>query len=82
MCFARPIVATAAGGIPEVVEDGVTGRVVPVRDPAALAAALSAVLRDPVGRERMGAAGRQRFEARFSADRMVAGTLAVYEELR
>ena len=32
MCFARPVVATAAGGIPEAVEDGVTGRVVPVQD--------------------------------------------------
>ena len=82
MCFARPVVATAAGGIPEAVEDGVTGRVVPVQDPAALAAALVTVLADPSGRERMGTAGRRRFESRFSADRMVEATLAVYDEVR
>ena len=82
MCFTRPVVATAAGGIPEAVEDGVTGRVVPVQDPAALAAALVAVLLDRSERERLGTAGRRRFEARFSADRMVEATLAVYDELR
>jgi glycosyltransferase involved in cell wall biosynthesis len=81
MCFGRPVVATDAGGIPEAVEDGVTGRVVPVQDPAALAAALVAVLTDPSLRARLGAAGRQRFESRFSADRMVDSTLAVYDEL-
>jgi glycosyltransferase involved in cell wall biosynthesis len=81
MCFSRPVVATAAGGIPEVVEDKITGRVVPVQDPAALAAALVAVLEDRLGRERMGAAGRRRFESRFSADRMVDATLAVYAEM-
>jgi glycosyltransferase involved in cell wall biosynthesis len=82
MCFARPVVATEAGGIPEAVEDGVTGRLVPVQDPAALAAALAAVIADRTGRERLGAAGRSRFESRFSAERMVDATLAVYEELR
>jgi glycosyltransferase involved in cell wall biosynthesis len=82
MCFARPVVATAAGGIPEAVEDGVTGRVVPVQDPPALAAALVSVLEDPAGSQRMGKAGRGRFESRFSADRMVDGTLSVYDELR
>ena len=81
MCFARPVVATAAGGIPEVVKDGGTGRVVPVQDPAAIAEALVEVLLDPAGRDRMGTAGRRRFEARFSADRMVEATLAVYDEL-
>jgi glycosyltransferase involved in cell wall biosynthesis len=82
MCFARPVVATAAGGIPEAVEDGVTGRVVPVQDPAALTSALVDLLVDPAGRERLGTAGRRRFEARFSADRMVEATLAVYAELQ
>ena len=81
MCFARPVVATAAGGIPEAVEDGVTGRVVPVQDPAALAAALVAVLEDAPERARLGAEGRRRFESRFSADRMVEATLAVYAEI-
>ena len=81
MAFARPIVATAAGGIPEAVEDGVTGRLVPVRDPAALAQALLALIADPARRREMGALGRLRFLARFTADRMVESTLRVYAEM-
>src|SRR5262245_57063511 len=57
MCFARPVVATAAGGIPEAVLDGVTGRVVPVRDVRALADALLELLAQPERREAMGRAG-------------------------
>jgi glycosyltransferase involved in cell wall biosynthesis len=80
MVFARPIVATDAGGISEAVEDGVSGRTVPPRDPAALADALSEVLADQERGQAMGAAGRRRFEERFTADRMVEETLAVYSE--
>jgi L-malate glycosyltransferase len=81
MCFGIPVVATAAGGIPEAVEDGVTGRVVPVRDPEALAAALLEVLRDETRRRALGEGARRAFLARFTAESMVAGTLAVYAEL-
>lgn len=81
MCFSRPIVATAAGGIPEAVEDGLTGRVVPVKAPEALAAALVEVLSDPRRQRAMGEAGRRRFEERFTADRMVEETLKVYAEI-
>ena len=81
MAFGLPIVATAAGGIPEAVEDGVTGRLVPPRDPAALADALVGVLGDESGRRALGAAGRRRFEERFTTERMVEGTLRVLEEL-
>jgi glycosyltransferase involved in cell wall biosynthesis len=77
MCFARPVVATAAGGIPEAVLDGVTGRVVPVRDVRALADALVEVLSHPERREAMGRAGRERFLERFTADAMVEATLRV-----
>jgi glycosyltransferase involved in cell wall biosynthesis len=80
MAFGLPIVATAAGGIPEAVEDGVTGRVVPTRDPEALAAAILDVLAADTGRA-MGAAGRRRFEERFTAERMVDETLKVYQEI-
>jgi glycosyltransferase involved in cell wall biosynthesis len=80
MCYGRAVVGTAAGGIPEAVEDGVTGRVVPPRQPEALAAALTEVLVDRARREAMGKAGRARFLARFTADRMVDATLAVYAE--
>ena len=80
MNFGRPIVATAAGGIPEAIEDGVTGRVVPIRDAAALAAALGDLLADPARAAGMGAAGRRRFEERFTAERMVEATLQVCAE--
>jgi len=81
MAFGRPVVATAAGGIPESVVDGVTGRIAPPRDDAALAAALLELIADPARARSLGEAGRRRFEERFSAERMVAETLAVYEEL-
>jgi glycosyltransferase involved in cell wall biosynthesis len=81
MCYGRAVVATAAGGIPEAVQDGVTGRVVPPGDAGALAAALVEVLQDRARREAMGAAGRRRFLERFTADRMVEETLAVYAEV-
>jgi glycosyltransferase involved in cell wall biosynthesis len=55
-----PVVATRAGGIPELVIDGVHGRLVPPRDAGALAAAIEALARDPHARHRMGAAGIER----------------------
>jgi glycosyltransferase involved in cell wall biosynthesis len=81
MAFALPVVATAAGGIPEAVEDGVTGRVAPPRDPSALAGALADVLGDEERRKAFGAAGRRRYLERFTADRMVDETLRVLGEL-
>jgi glycosyltransferase involved in cell wall biosynthesis len=80
MCYGRPVVATAAGGIPEAVEDGVTGRVVPPRDAEALARALVEVLEDRSRGDQMGLAGRRRFLERFTAERMVDETLAAYAE--
>jgi glycosyltransferase involved in cell wall biosynthesis len=81
MAFGVPVVATAAGGIPEAVADGITGRLAPPRDPDALATALLQALEDPARRAAWGRAGRQRFEERFTDDRMVDSTLAVYAEL-
>jgi len=80
MAFGLPIVATSAGGIPEAVEDGVTGRVVPARDPRALAAALVEALGDAERRAAWGAAGRARYLERFTAERMVEATLGVIAE--
>ncbi len=82
MNFGRAVVATSAGGIPEAVEEGVTGLLAPVGDPAALARAVADLLLDPARRGAMGEAGRRRFEERFTADRMVRATLGVYEECR
>jgi glycosyltransferase involved in cell wall biosynthesis len=81
MAFGRPVVATAAGGIVDAVADGVTGRLVPVRDAEALAGALLDLLKDPARRQAFGRAGRARFLERFTADRMVEGTLRVFAEL-
>jgi glycosyltransferase involved in cell wall biosynthesis len=80
MAFGLPIVATAAGGIPEAVDDGVTGRLVAPRDPEALAQALAEALGDARRLAEWGAAGRRRYLERFSVDRMVDETLRVVEE--
>lgn len=79
MACGKPIVATAAGGIPEVVIDGVTGLVVPPRDHEAMAGAIVRLLNDERLRRRMGDAGLARAIERFSAERMVQDTLRVYE---
>jgi L-malate glycosyltransferase len=81
MAFGLPVVATAAGGIPEAVEDGATGRIVPPRDPAALAQALADVLGDEARRRAYGSAGRRRYLERFTVDHMVDDTLRALEEL-
>jgi glycosyltransferase involved in cell wall biosynthesis len=60
-----PVVASRVSGIPEVVEDGGTGWLVPPEEPASLAAALAAVLDDPAEAGRRGAAGRRRLAERF-----------------
>lgn len=62
---ARPVVGSAVGGLLDTVEDGVTGRLVPPRDPAALAAATSALLDDPGLARRWGEAARRRAVARY-----------------
>ena len=79
MAASKPVVGTTAGGIPEAVEDGVTGILVPPHNAAALADAIVRLLQDEALRRRMGEAGLERVRARFSVDRMVDETLAVYE---
>ena len=78
MACGKPIVATDAGGIPEVVDHGVTGTVVPVRDPHAMATAIVELLSDESRRRTMGAAGLERVRARFTVEQMVAATAKVY----
>lgn len=79
MSAGLPVVATDVGGTPELVLDGVTGRLVPPREPMALARAVIDVLRDPKAALAMGAAGRARAAAEFSVERMVREHLALYE---
>jgi glycosyltransferase involved in cell wall biosynthesis len=81
MSLSKPVVATAAGGPLEIVEDGVTGRLVPPSNPGALAAALQELILDPASRAAMGERGRRRFLEHFTADRMAAETLNVYRRV-
>lgn len=78
MACARPVVATTAGGIPEIVEEGVTGRLVPPRDAPALAEAILDLLRHEERRRQLGDAGLARVRRRFTVERMVRETVAVY----
>ena len=95
MACSAPVVGTATGGIPEVVTDGVTGRLVPIEqtddgtgtpvDPdrfvADLAAALTEVVSDPVAAKRMGEAGRLRAETDFSWGSISTRTREIYASL-
>jgi starch synthase len=94
MACETPVVATATGGIPEVVEDGVTGLLVPFeegdaahtpRDPATFAAGIAdrinALLGDPERARAMGMAGRRRVVESFTWEAVAAKTLALYREL-
>jgi len=78
MAHGRPVVASAVGGIPELVEDGVTGILVPPGDVGALRAALERLLDDPVLRRRMGRAGRRRVNELCSREDVAEATLHVY----
>jgi glycosyltransferase involved in cell wall biosynthesis len=81
MAAGLPVVATAVGGVPEIVVDGETGFLVPVEDAEAVAAALTRLLDDRSLRERMGAAGRRRAERDFDLPRFRRDHLALYERL-
>jgi L-malate glycosyltransferase len=79
MAASKPVVATRAGGIPEVVDNDVTGLLVPTHTPAAMADAIVRLLQDAGLRRRMGEAGLARVRERFTVERMVDATLEVYE---
>lgn len=81
MASGLPCLATELGtGTSWVVQDGVTGKVVPPRNPAALAETIRTLLADPAQCRRMGEAGRQRVLDAFTTERMLAGVEAVYRE--
>jgi L-malate glycosyltransferase len=81
MACGKAIVATTAGGMPEVVADRETGLLVAPRDDEALAAAIVTLLKDERLRRSMGAAGERRARERFSAERMVQETLELYKRV-
>jgi glycosyltransferase involved in cell wall biosynthesis len=80
MAAGVPVVSTRVGGVPELVDDGEQGLLVPFGDVEAMAKAISWMLDHPDERRRMGDSGRQRITSKFSTERMVAQTEAVYEE--
>ncbi|MBN1420380.1 MAG: glycosyltransferase [Planctomycetes bacterium] len=77
----RPAVASAAGGIPEVIRDGQNGLLVPAEDPGRLAAGILSLLEDPARARTLGEAARATLEGRFSARAMAKAYLRLYEEL-
>jgi glycosyltransferase involved in cell wall biosynthesis len=78
MACGRPVVASRIYGIPEMIEEGGSGRLVPPGEPAALADVLDPLLRSAETRERMGRRARELYDERFSADRMARATEAGY----
>jgi glycosyltransferase involved in cell wall biosynthesis len=81
LAASRPVVATRVGGVPDVVDDGLDGFLVPVGDVEALAGALERLAREPGLRERMGRAGRERTVPRYRVERLVDDVDTLYREL-
>jgi glycosyltransferase involved in cell wall biosynthesis len=81
MCAGLPVVASSVGGLPEAVDNGVNGVLVPHGDAGALSAALEGLLADAARRRRMGLAARSAYESRFRLERMIAGTVEIYESV-
>jgi glycosyltransferase involved in cell wall biosynthesis len=80
LAHGRPVVAAAVGGLVDAIEDGVNGLLVPPGDAGALRAALERLLEDPDLRRRLGEAGRQIAQERWSWDAATAATLAAYAD--
>lgn len=76
-----PIIASRVGAIPEVVVDGETGILVEARNVDQLAGAMARLLKDRALRKYMGLLGAARLEEQFSVEKMVDGTLAIYERI-
>ena len=81
MMSGLPVVATRVGGIPELVDDGVNGYLVPSRDVNALAKAIRKLVSDVELRERMGKAGREKAIEKFTLDKMLSKIAQVYEDV-
>jgi glycosyltransferase involved in cell wall biosynthesis len=81
MASGRAVVSTDVGGVPDVIVDGVSGRLVPSGDAPALAAAIGGLLRDPDRRARLGAAARKAVYPHYDVSRLLADITRLYDEL-
>jgi glycosyltransferase involved in cell wall biosynthesis len=81
MAHGLPVVATRAGGIPDKVQDGETGRLVAPADAEALSLALAELAGDPLRREQMGRRGRERARTAFAWETIIERVLALYRSL-
>ena len=81
MALGRPVVATAAGGVPGIVKDGETGILVEPEDPEALAFGMNRMLADPVMAGQLAAAAREMVEKEYGLEPMVRATEDVYREV-
>ncbi|HEY9502766.1 MAG TPA: glycosyltransferase family 4 protein, partial [Pyrinomonadaceae bacterium] len=81
MAVGLPVVATASEGALEIIDDGVTGRLVPANDPEALAQAINDLLNNPQERARLSQNARLAVRDRFSLQRMASDTERVYREV-
>lgn len=81
MAAGKAVVATAGGGVPEIILDGKSGLLVPMGDAGAMAAALLRLAGDPPLREKLGAAARQRIQEQFTIERTARGVEAVWDHV-
>jgi len=81
LAVGTPVVAAATGGLPEIVRDGETGRLVAPGDAGALARAVLSLLDDPVSAREMALAGQALVRTRYSADASMTATTDVYRTL-
>jgi glycosyltransferase involved in cell wall biosynthesis len=81
MAAGLPVIASAVGGLPEVIADGVNGLLIPPRDPGALAGALARLLAEPDLARRLGGQARRDVENYYSVERLVREVNGIYEDL-
>jgi glycosyltransferase involved in cell wall biosynthesis len=81
MAMGKPVIATAVGGIPEIVTSGVNGLLIPPEDPAALAKALVQLLGDPESARGLGEKGRRLVEREYTVEKMAEKVYRVYQEV-
>ncbi len=81
MAMGKPVIATAVGGIPDIITSGVTGILIPPEDPAALVKAMVQALRDPESAGRLGEEGRRLVEQEYTVEKMAEKVYRVYQQV-